>query len=123
MPSFESQHTITHDIFVASAEECLGAAIKPETSVQQAHDNAQMVATKLAAVQSGELVVQPPLTGEQIASFKDRTDTILAISGKALSTLAATQESGSVSRREARRRRREQESQSRFTGTADASKM
>ncbi|MDB5164618.1 MAG: hypothetical protein JWL89_244 [Candidatus Saccharibacteria bacterium] len=97
---FEIKQYITRDSFVTTADGLLAAAEGSTGSIEDALTQANEVSTRLEHVQTGELEVQPPLSGEQIASYRRRAGIIINIAKRGKSGLqqtAAIQQQGTGS--------------------------
>lgn len=102
--SFEpSKAFMEQATFLASADELLAQAEKPETELKDAVDSAQQVLDQLGNIATEKLVIQPPLSEEQIAGYTKSAKSIVGIGQKALGSLEkadtereATQQGDSV---------------------------
>jgi hypothetical protein len=73
---YESREVIDQANFVETTEDLLGLAESGRINLEAARHNASEVCLKLAAIASGDLVVQPPLSVEQVEGFERRATII-----------------------------------------------
>jgi hypothetical protein len=82
--------TVQQYNFIKTASELLDEAEAPKTVLEASVENAKKVQSKLGDVAAGRLVVEPPLSHDQIVGLETRAGTIENIGQKALDTLAET---------------------------------
>ena len=104
MASFEPEKAFMEQAtFVAAVDEIFEKAVKPNTDLQETVDSAQQILDQLGNIATGKLVVQPPLSEEQIDDFNRSATALLVVGQRALGSLEkadtereATQQGDSV---------------------------
>jgi hypothetical protein len=93
---FQTKNVIELDSFIKTADANIGFALNPENDIVQGMEGVQEIVNKLDEVKSGALEIQPPLSEEQINSYREKTTTILGIGQRAVAALeSADKEKGS----------------------------
>jgi hypothetical protein len=88
MTAFEpSKAFIDQETFVAAADGLLEKAQSPDTEIAGAVEAAQDVLVQLGNIAAEKLVVQPPLSEEQVSNYSKTATTIVGIGQKALGSL------------------------------------
>jgi hypothetical protein len=77
------------EAFVALADGLLTRARGADTELQAAVDAGQEVIDRLGDIATGKLVVEPPLSTEQVAGYGTAATTIVDMGRKALDSLGA----------------------------------
>ncbi len=88
MTGFEpSKAFIDQAEFTATADGLLSQAESPDVELRVAVESAQTVLDQLGNIATEKLVVQPPLSEEQVAGYTKTANTIVGIGQKALGAL------------------------------------
>lgn len=111
--------------FVNNANYLIEQAQAPETSLATSLNNAQYLQNQLDAISMGRLVVEPPLSDEQIGQFKNSSELIINLGEKARTSRETAETTSKTSRKFRRKGKKPEEAPttpSTFSGNASSSK-
>lgn len=80
--------------FTQEVDGALLLASDPNNKLTDTLMAANNVVVRLAAVEVGRVVVQPPLSHEQVVHYKSKAETILAVGQQAISSLERIESKG-----------------------------
>ncbi len=99
MAEFEGTTVIEQPKFIETADRLLSQAHSPSAELDTCAEAAQEVLAALGDIASEKLVVEPPLSEQQVDHYKNSAGLVLALVQKSNAALQATERTGLFARR------------------------
>lgn len=84
MEGLNTREIVERPEFMASTDALLAQAVSPEASIQHAYEAARIVQRRIAAIHGGQLIVQPPLSPEQLVNYESRSGELASVAAKGI---------------------------------------